>query len=93
MDGQGFVFGEARCPGRSGIVSTARLQTVDTQPNAFESRVRKETLHEIGHMEGLKHCSNSLCVMYQSLDITDTDKKTDDYCDECSRELGGLRVE
>lgn len=87
MDGHGFVFGEARCPGISGIVSTARLQATGSNQDSFESRVRKEAVHEIGHMEGLKHCPNACCVMHQSLSVAHTDFKTGEYCDECQRRL------
>jgi archaemetzincin len=89
MDGQGFVFGEARCPGRSSIVSTARLrETSHDKPETVENRVRKEVVHEIGHMKGLKHCSSSLCVMNRSLNVTNIDMKTDEYCGKCQRRLG-----
>ncbi|HMK83974.1 MAG TPA: hypothetical protein VK503_09670 [Candidatus Bathyarchaeia archaeon] len=89
MDGQGFVFGEARCPGRSSIVSTARLRTTSLdKPDTFENRIRKEVVHEIGHMKGLKHCSRSLCVMNRSVSVTNIDMKTDEYCSKCERRLG-----
>jgi len=89
MDGQGFVFGEARCPGRSSIVSTARLRTTSLdKPDTFENRVRKEVVHEIGHMKGLKHCSRSLCVMNRSVSVTNIDMKTDEYCSKCQLRLG-----
>ena len=88
MDGQGFVF-EARYPGRVGVVSTARLRTtLHDEPGTFEDRVRKEVIHEVGQMKGLKHCPNPLCVMHRSRSVYDTDTKTDDYCDNCRAELG-----
>jgi archaemetzincin len=89
MDGQGFVFGEARCPRRVGVVSTARLETtLHDKPNTFENRVRKEVIHEIGHVKGLKHCSSPLCVMHSSTSVADADMKTDDHCNNCRVELG-----
>ena len=90
VDGKGFVFGEARFPGRCGIVSTFRLSALTQSSEIVDSRVKKEVLHELGHMVGLGHCTSPGCVMYPSADVGDTDAKTDDYCDECNRILKEL---
>jgi len=84
-DGEGFVFGESRSPGSSGIVSTFRFVT--HRPDVFDSRVKKEVAHELGHMIGLKHCTNPQCVMHQSMIVSDIDTKMNDYCDRCRRAL------
>jgi len=89
-----FVFGEARCPGRVAVISTARLKPGHTDdPNIFGIRVAKEAVHEIGHMLGLKHCPNPLCVMYFSERLTDTDRKQEDFCPECYHNLKWLEVD
>jgi len=89
-----FVFGEARCPGRVAVISTARLKPIHpTDPNIFGYRVAKEAVHEIGHMLGLKHCPNPLCVMYFSERLADTDKKQEDFCPECDHNLKWLEVD
>lgn len=85
-DGQGFVFGESRSPGSSGIVSTYRLTS--SRPDLSVSRVKKEVVHELGHMLGLTHCTHPQCVMHQSKIVSDTDTKMDDYCNRCRRVLG-----
>jgi len=90
-DGRGFVFGEARLAGRSGIVSTFRLNTSLQNSQIFDARVRKEVVHELGHMVGLEHCSSPSCVMNKSADVHDTDAKSDDYCTRCKSILKGLR--
>jgi archaemetzincin len=90
-DGTGFVFGEARLPGRSGLVSTFRLSARSPNSQIFDARVKKEVVHELGHMVGLEHCSSPGCVMNKSTDVSDTDAKPDDYCAKCTNILKGLR--
>ena len=90
-DGGGFVFGEARLRGRCGIVSTFRLSSDLPSTLLFDSRVKKEVFHELGHMIGLDHCSSLRCVMYKSENVEDTDAKSDHYCDKCESILKELR--
>ncbi|HUO41493.1 MAG TPA: Zn-dependent protease [Methylomirabilota bacterium] len=82
-DGEGFVFGEARLQGRSGIVSTFRLNAGLPPSVVFNRRVEKEAVHELGHMVGLEHCPSLTCVMHKSENVNDTDAKSDSYCDAC----------
>jgi archaemetzincin len=88
VPGTNFVFGEARLPGRAGVISTHRLkpQTVIDDP-LFKTRIVKEAVHEIGHMEGLKHCSDARCVMHFSERLADTDLKSPDLCGNCQSQL------
>jgi archaemetzincin len=89
-----FVFGEARCPGRVAVISTARLKPIHpNDTNLFATRVAKEAVHEIGHMLGLKHCPDPLCVMHFSERLADTDRKQEDFCAECNHNLKWLVVE
>lgn len=84
-----FVFGEARSPGRVAVVSTRRLRDTTKYGGEmlFFSRLVKEAVHELGHTFGLTHCDNPSCVMYFSNSLIDTDRKGEDYCDTCQREL------
>jgi archaemetzincin len=94
VPGMNFVFGEARLPGRAGIISTKRLKTPPSdEPNLFQERVVKEAVHELGHMVGLRHCSNAQCVMHFSECLADTDRKQSEFCSECQTELDRIRVE
>ncbi|GAJ15820.1 unnamed protein product, partial [marine sediment metagenome] len=48
----------------------------------------KEVIHEIGHLLGLRHCSNPKCVMHFSNTLNDTENKDIIFCKECRREIG-----
>jgi len=89
-DGEGFVFGEARLGGRSGLVSTFRLNAEPPTSLVFNSRVEKEVVHELGHMIGLEHCPSLTCVMHKSENVNDTDAKSNGYCGSCRNILEGL---
>ena len=94
VPGMNYVFGEARYPGHAAVISTWRLKTKGKRASRlFASRVFKEAVHEVGHMLGLGHCSESMCVMYFSESIGDTDNKDSKFCAACRRTLRGLRAE
>ncbi len=83
-----FVFGEARSPGRVGVISTYRLKPKNrNETDLLRSRVVKEAVHEIGHMMDLKHCSSPTCVMNFSETLRDTDNKSYDFCETCKSQL------
>jgi archaemetzincin len=88
VPGMNFVFGEARLPGRVGVISTYRLKPQSGDDlDMFHERVVKEVVHEIGHMAGLKHCSKKSCVMHFSRGLSDTDLKSPDLCGDCQSHL------
>jgi archaemetzincin len=86
-----FVFGEAQVKGRCAIVSLNRLREEkygrNPDPAIEHFRLRKEALHEIGHVLGLIHCRDACCVMYRSTTLSDTDYKRDNFCSQCRRLL------
>ena len=93
VPGMNFVFGEARCPGPVAVISTSRLKTKTGETRLFNERVLKEATHEIGHMFGLRHCDNRLCVMHFSESIEDTDEKKWTFCENCLTHLERRNVE
>lgn len=91
VKGLNFIFGEAIPTLRTCIVYLARLkQSFYGLINNFEifiERVKKEVLHEIGHLLYLQHCSNPRCVMRFSNSIYDTDFKKAMLCPKCNDQL------
>ncbi len=80
-----FVFGLAAKNGRGCIVSTYRLK--HHSERIFLMRLKKEVMHELGHVFGLEHCKNE-CVMRFSNSIMDVDSKPDKFCDSCQKKIG-----
>ena len=65
-----FVFGEAQVDGSCATVSTARLRKefygLPADEALLRERLLKESLHELGHTFGLRHCADWRCVMASS---------------------------
>lgn len=82
-----FVFGEAQLGGTASVVGLARLRQefygLPPDSGIFYERIRKESLHELGHNFGLTHCHDRECVMYLSNTVRDVDRKGITYCQEC----------
>ncbi len=87
--GLNYVFGLA-WQGVS-IISAHRLRQefygLPSNKKVFMDRLRKEAVHEVGHLHGLAHCSNRKCVMAFSNWIGDTDYKSYALCRQCRRRL------
>lgn len=82
-----FIFGEAQLNGKHSIISVCRLHEefysgVSNEKLLLERTV-KETLHELGHNFGLRHCINWDCVMHASHGIEEVDIKGATFCSEC----------
>lgn len=82
-----YVFGEAQVGGTAAVVSLARLRQehyglAPDRPLLLE-RLRKESLHELGHTFGLFHCPSRKCVMYLSNTVVDVDTRGRDFCTGC----------
>jgi archaemetzincin len=78
-----FIFGLAEPELRWAVLSTHRLQSPSMR--LYLSRVKKEVIHEIGHLAGLAHCGNRKCVMAFSNTVEQVDQKSADLCPACER--------
>jgi archaemetzincin len=82
-----YVFGEAQVGGTAAVVSLARLRQehygLTPDRALFLERLRKESLHELGHTFGLIHCPSKECVMYLSNTVVDVDTRGRDFCRGC----------
>ena len=89
--GLNFIFGEAEFLGEAALISLYRLKPEfygkPSDWSLFTQRAVKESVHEIGHTLGLRHCSNPTCVMYFSLHIGMTDMKREYFCPLCRRRV------
>ncbi len=89
-----FVFGEAQLgPANAcaAVVSMHRLRQefygLPTEPQLLADRLLKESLHELGHTLGLRHCLDYQCVMSSSHSVENIDLKLPQFCPKCARSL------
>lgn len=93
-DGLNFIFGQAEPSQGIAIISIFRLRqefySLKENPEILKIRALKEAVHELGHLFGLSHCGDSLCVMFFSNSILDTDKKSFNLCGSCKGKLNRI---
>ena len=79
------VYGLGYVPGKACIVSTKRFD--DNNNLIFYERLKKITLHEIGHNLGLQHCTkNKKCVMNDAAETIKTiDNVENNFCESCQK--------
>jgi archaemetzincin len=86
-----FVFGEAQLSDGGAVVSTHRLRQefygLPTDPEILRQRLLKESLHELGHTYGLRHCPDYTCVMSASNGVERIDLKQAEFCLTCAKSI------
>jgi archaemetzincin len=86
-----FVFGEAEISSGVATVSLHRLRPehygLPPDTKTLEDRAIKESIHELGHLYELGHCSDSKCAMRFCTSIGAVDKKGGTFCSRCYEEL------
>ena len=80
-----FIFGLASPKDQVAVVSLVRL--LDDNKKLFFERIKKEAIHEIGHLFGLDHCQDRLCAMSFSNNLADVDFKKSALCPNCQKLL------
>lgn len=82
-----FVFDEAQLHGNCAVVSSFRLRQefygLPSDPALFRERLRKESVHELGHTLELSHCDDYQWVMSPSHGVERIDFKTSHLCKSC----------
>lgn len=82
-----YVFGEAQLGGTAAVVSLARLRQehygLEPDRSLLLERLRRESLHELGHTFGLTHCPSRDCVMHLSNTVMDVDTRGREFCRGC----------
>jgi archaemetzincin len=82
------IIGLGFCPGKVCVISTCRIKNKVTK-KSFYNRLKKVTLHEMGHNLGIPHCSNSdKCLMNDARGTVKTiDKENLFICDKCVKKI------
>ncbi|MBW2247038.1 MAG: hypothetical protein JRF62_07520 [Deltaproteobacteria bacterium] len=80
-----FVYGESQLGGKAALVSLHRLSAED--PAVTYQRIAKISLHEVGHLLGIKHCWKTTCLMKHSSNLEPLDSLSMYFCSACEYEI------
>lgn len=87
-----FVFGQASLENRVGVWSLFRLKD-QADFDRFLRRMMKISVHEIGHMFSMRHCTKYECVMSGTNHLGETDRRPVDACPECMAKICWMNKE
>jgi archaemetzincin len=69
------------------VVSVHRLRQefygLPADSSMLDQRLLKESVHELGHTLGLRHCEDYSCVMASSHSVEWIDLRESTMCDSC----------
>lgn len=87
-----WVIGASDRIAGTAIVSLYRLRNeyfgYEEEDKVLYRRTVKETVHQLGHLFGMRSCRNPRCAMYASERMQDIDGKVEKFCDNCLRRIG-----
>jgi archaemetzincin len=83
------ILGLGFLPGESCVISTFRVQRGAINRKQFISRIRKVSIHELGHNFGLPHCTfDDKCLMQSAKGSVKTiDKAEEILCENCRKQI------
>lgn len=85
-----FLFGMGRCPGKSAVLSTYRIDYYCESDVQRRVRFAKLIVHELGHTYGLFHCRQPLCGMKFANDYPTLDYSRLSFCERCEERMCGV---
>jgi archaemetzincin len=91
QQGNDFLFGLARPSEGVAVLSTARLSNEYYDRTADDddlvARIAREGAHELGHLMGLAHCDDTICIMYNPSTLDELDGKSMVFCRDCGQKI------
>jgi archaemetzincin len=87
-----WVLGASDRIAGTAVISMHRLRHeyfgFEEEDHVLYHRTCKETVHQLGHLFGMRACRNPRCAMYTSERMQDIDAKRERFCDNCLRRIG-----
>ena len=87
-----WVMGASDRIAGTSVISLHRLRQeyygYGEEDKVLYRRVCKETVHQVGHLFGMRACRNPRCAMFSSERMQDIDEKREKFCDNCLRRIG-----
>ncbi len=82
-----FLIHDKPAFARVAILSLGMLGYPSERRSLIEERLKKQTLHIVGHFLGLPDCKNDYCVMSEAESLEDLDSKSSSFCLRCLARL------